>query len=387
MPTPRSGMGWATYNGKIYVVGGEIYDQHIFAVVRAVEAYDPATNSWSALPAMLTARHGVNVAAIGNRLYSIGGHISRRGHRRRGGELRVQRGVRVPQMRSGLSGAVAFVLLFAVSARAQNLRAVEYDSLYLTVPDVEQARDWYMTNMGGSAGEIPERVAFGQWLGDHPLPIQLVFLKSASAQATARGFIDNIGFSFRDLDAKVRELGAAGAKVVAPVTDVPGLWKRAVVEDPWGTRLELVQDPDLLGLHHVTLVVPDPEASLEWLVHALGGDRTKLKGQIDAIRYRDLSVFYLFALKGDRATSDPGHAIDHLGFGPLDLDTVVNDLTRMGVKFVSNPNPRGYPGCTFVAGERETAGPAPAIFPSSPARNPTNCRIAPCSWNRRTASG
>ena len=24
---------------------------------------------------MLTARHGVNVAAIGNRLYSIGGHI------------------------------------------------------------------------------------------------------------------------------------------------------------------------------------------------------------------------------------------------------------------------------------------------------------------------
>ena len=29
---------------------------------------------------------------------------------------------------------------------------------------------------------------------------------------------------------------------------------------------------------------------------------------------------------------------------------MVNDLTRMGVKFVSNPNPRGYPGCTFVAG-------------------------------------
>ena len=85
---------------------------------------------------------------------------------------------------------------------------------------------------------------------------------------------------------------------MAPITDVPGLWKRAVVEDPWGTRLELVQDPDLLGLHHVTLVVPDPEASLEWLVHALGGDRTKLKGQIDAIRYRDLSVFYLFAVKG-----------------------------------------------------------------------------------------
>ena len=253
-------------------------------------------------------------------------------------------------MRSGLSGAVAFVLLFAVSAPAQNLRAVEYDSLYLTVPDVEQARDWYMTNMGGSAGEIPERVAFGQWIGDHPLPIQLSFLASATDPADHGRRHRQHRLLVQGPRREGPGTGAAGAKVVAPVTDVPGLWKRAVVEDPWGTRLELVQDPDLLGLHHVTLVVPDPEASLEWLVHALGGDRTKLKGQIDAIRYRDLSVFYLFAVKGDRAASGPGHAIDHLGFGPLDLDTVVSDLTKMGVKFVSDPNPRGYPGCTFVAG-------------------------------------
>jgi len=75
MPTARSSMGWATYQNRIYIAGGEILDAQMFAVVRAVEAYDPATNQWSSLPTMPTARHGVNVAAIGNRIYVIGGHL------------------------------------------------------------------------------------------------------------------------------------------------------------------------------------------------------------------------------------------------------------------------------------------------------------------------
>lgn len=75
MPTARSGMGWATYKDRIYIAGGEVQDAHLFATVRAVEAYDPAVNQWSSLPTMPTARHGVNVAVIGNRLYVIGGHL------------------------------------------------------------------------------------------------------------------------------------------------------------------------------------------------------------------------------------------------------------------------------------------------------------------------
>jgi N-acetylneuraminic acid mutarotase len=75
MPHPRSGMGWATYEGKIYVAGGEMYNRDFLATLRVVEVYDPATNTWGRIPDMPTARHGVNVAAIGNRLYVIGGHI------------------------------------------------------------------------------------------------------------------------------------------------------------------------------------------------------------------------------------------------------------------------------------------------------------------------
>lgn len=75
MPIARSGMGWATYQDRIYIAGGEIYDAHMMAAVRAVEAYDPATNQWTLLPTMPTARHGVNVAVVNDRLYVIGGHL------------------------------------------------------------------------------------------------------------------------------------------------------------------------------------------------------------------------------------------------------------------------------------------------------------------------
>jgi N-acetylneuraminic acid mutarotase len=75
MPTARSEMGWATFQNHIYVAGGEIADRHMFGAIRAVEAYDQATNRWTELPVMPTARHGVSVAAINNRLYVIGGHL------------------------------------------------------------------------------------------------------------------------------------------------------------------------------------------------------------------------------------------------------------------------------------------------------------------------
>jgi N-acetylneuraminic acid mutarotase len=76
MPTPRSGQGWATYQNRIYVVGGEWRDYHMDAIFRDVEAFDPATNQWFRMPPMDTARHGVNVSVVGNRMYVIGGHVA-----------------------------------------------------------------------------------------------------------------------------------------------------------------------------------------------------------------------------------------------------------------------------------------------------------------------
>ena len=79
MPTARSGGGWATFNGKIYIVGGELQTRQITPAFRAFEAYDPATNTWQILQSMPVPRHGVAGAFIGNKLHFVSGKVTSSG--------------------------------------------------------------------------------------------------------------------------------------------------------------------------------------------------------------------------------------------------------------------------------------------------------------------
>jgi N-acetylneuraminic acid mutarotase len=76
MPTPRSGGGVATYKGKIYVAGGELQTPQLLGAFRALEAYDPATNTWEILPSMPIPRHGVAGAFLGNKLHLVSGKVT-----------------------------------------------------------------------------------------------------------------------------------------------------------------------------------------------------------------------------------------------------------------------------------------------------------------------
>ena len=114
-----------------------------------------------------------------------------------------------------------------------------------------------------------------------------------------------------DLDTTVRNLVADGAKLVTPAREVAGLFKLAFVEDPWGVRIEVVQDAEKLGLHHVHLRAPDPAAALAWYVDKFGGRVSKLKNMIDGVNYGGV---WILAQKGKRrrasampsTTSDSG---------------------------------------------------------------------------------
>jgi tyrosinase-like protein/Kelch motif protein len=79
MPTPRSGGGWGTDGRRIYVAGGEVTTKDIVGAFRAIEAYEPATNSWSTLASMPMPRHGVAGAVIGNRFHLVSGMIQSAG--------------------------------------------------------------------------------------------------------------------------------------------------------------------------------------------------------------------------------------------------------------------------------------------------------------------
>jgi len=79
MPTARSAVAWAVHDGRIYVAGGEYQDYRSSAAYRAVEGYDPASNTWTILPPMPLQRHGLAGAAIGNRLHFVSGDVQSAG--------------------------------------------------------------------------------------------------------------------------------------------------------------------------------------------------------------------------------------------------------------------------------------------------------------------
>jgi len=79
MPTARSGGVSGTDGRRIFVAGGEVTTQQLVGAYRAIEAYDPLTDSWSTLPPMPMPRHGVAGAVINNRLYLVSGMVQSAG--------------------------------------------------------------------------------------------------------------------------------------------------------------------------------------------------------------------------------------------------------------------------------------------------------------------
>ena len=225
-----------------------------------------------------------------------------------------------------LMPSLAAVLAAAVSTAAQTPILPIVDHIHLNVPDQAKAVEWYQKNFGGTPmTEAPDRLMLGD--------TRLIFLKNDKGQPSTGSAIDHIGFSFADLDAKMKELEAAGVKVVTPVREVQGLFKLGFVEDPWGTRIEVVQDPEKLGLHHVHLRGPDPTAILGWYKQKFGGDTAKLKDRIDGLKY---SGVWLLVQRGDAVPSE-GHAIDHIGWRATDLNAKIAELKTKAVKVTTEP--------------------------------------------------
>lgn len=229
---------------------------------------------------------------------------------------------------------VAASLSLSILAGPAAAQTWPYDHIHLAVPDPTAAGNWYEKNFGAKRNpEGPDRFMLGS--------ARLVFLKKADAKPSQGSSVDHIGFSVPDLDAKIKELQAAGVKITEPVREAPGVFKLAFVEDPWGTRIEVVQDPALLGFHHIHLRAPDPEETFKWFLAKFGGERTKLKGKIDALKYSSpgFSDVWVLVQRGESEPSE-GHAIDHISWrstGPLAKN--VDGLRGQGVKVLVEPRP------------------------------------------------
>jgi N-acetylneuraminic acid mutarotase len=69
LPTPRSGVAAAALGGRLYVLGGEsppkTFDEN--------EEYDPVSDAWTARTRMPSPRHGLAAVALGDSIYVLAG--------------------------------------------------------------------------------------------------------------------------------------------------------------------------------------------------------------------------------------------------------------------------------------------------------------------------
>ena len=147
-----------------------------------------------------------------------------------------------------LSWALVFGVWAAVlgSAVAQS----DFHHVHLTVSDAEEAAQWYVTHMECAPVEgINNRALCGS--------VFVLFFEGGALGPSQGTGVDHISFSFDDLDAKHASLEAAGVSLREDgVREVPGLFKVALLTDPWGTKIELVEHDGFDGFHHVHLASP-----------------------------------------------------------------------------------------------------------------------------------
>jgi catechol 2,3-dioxygenase-like lactoylglutathione lyase family enzyme len=229
-------------------------------------------------------------------------------------------------MRRALGVIAIFVA--SVSVMAQTPIEPVLDHVHLLVPDQAKAVEWYQKAFGGEKmTEAPDRLMFSG--------TRLIFLRNEKGLPSEGSSIDHIGFSATDIDAKVKELEALGAKVLTAPRDVPNLFRLAFVQDPWGTKIEIAPVNPGGGLDHVHLRGPDPAQVLAWYKEKFGGESARLRDRIDGLKFGDK---WLLVQRGEATPSD-GHAIDHFGFRTSDLAKKTVELKGQGVKYTTEPRP------------------------------------------------
>ena len=223
---------------------------------------------------------------------------------------------------------VAIALAVATISLPARARAADYHHVHLIATDAAAAKQWYMTHMGCTDYGRHNACAAGDTL--------IIFFEREPTGPSVGSGVDHIGFSFEDLGAKMASFETAGIKILEPVRE-NALYKIAYIEDPWGTKIAVVEDHEWLGFHHIHLRSPDPAVTLSWYADIFGGTRDSLKGRISGLRYG--TVWLLVAPHEGELAPTEGRAFDHLGWQFPDLRTAAEEIKRKGVEFTIEPRP------------------------------------------------
>ncbi len=198
-----------------------------------------------------------------------------------------------------------------------------FHHLHLRAPDPAAAARWYAEQFGGQARTV----------GEYELALFdgcfFTWYRDGAAAGSVGTAIDHFGWSVPDLEAVMDRLSAAGCKrLVEPRVVGDADLKISFLEDPWGAKLELLEDRELLGFHHLHLVGPEPLLDRVWWQQTFGGETHTYNGLVPGLRFP--SMWLLFRASDDALAPTRGRAIDHLGWSTGDVDVAVAGLAARG---------------------------------------------------------
>jgi catechol 2,3-dioxygenase-like lactoylglutathione lyase family enzyme len=239
-----------------------------------------------------------------------------------------------------LGGVALALITLATGAVPRAADELLFDHISFSMPDPARAAEWYVKHLGATS-EGAAGVAFGS--------IHFRFRPASAAGPSAGSVIDHLAFAFPSLDSKLAEWQAAGITPVTPPQSSGG-FRAALFDDPWGIRLEVVQDGQRTGLHHVHLLATDPAATMKWLTDSFGGTRVSGSG-LEMLRFGPLWIAVQQVSREPGASA--GHVIDHLGWTTTSVDETAAALKRNGVKFTTEPRTTGNLRMAFVEGPNQ----------------------------------
>ena len=233
---------------------------------------------------------------------------------------------------TALFSAIPTILLAAAST-------AQTHHVHIAASNASEAVKWYVRHL--SCKSIEDRSDAIDCGG-----FEIEFVVRATLGGSPGTGVNHIAFSFSDVVVKMAELEAVGVRGSgvrlqrfedgSTLRQIPGLFKHGFIFDPWGTRIELVQDPETLGFHHIHLHSSDPDAAIEWYSKVFGGEPARFKNQQDGLLLGRAWLLVSRHPQGKPAPTDE-RSIDHVGFVVADLDVAVAHMTRNSAKLLHGP--------------------------------------------------
>ncbi|HEV3302870.1 MAG TPA: VOC family protein, partial [Planctomycetaceae bacterium] len=140
--------------------------------------------------------------------------------------------------------------------------------------------------------------------------------------------VDHLGFGYADLDRAMERFAKTGVEIVSGI-EREGPIRYAFIKDRWGTLIELVEDREIHGFHHVHLATTDPKATLKWYTDVFGGRVTRFAGVLPGIRYGDVWVLVKTVKRPPAPTE--GRSIDRLIWADSDSRAALDRLSVLRI--------------------------------------------------------